>query len=77
MAFLILASVLSHGALTARTEIRETRVTLERLVHEISFLGQELQDTHSELESFDAPESEGTLPIEPGDVVTVALPSAE
>lgn len=74
IAFAIGASIAAGSALSARTQVRDTRIAVQRLENEIGFLEKELENEKNSLEESDTPESHGTLPIEAGDVVTVTLP---
>ncbi len=74
IAFAIGSSIAAGSALSARTQVRDTRIAVQRLENEIGFLEKELENEKNSLEESDTPESHGTLPIEAGDVVTVTLP---
>ena len=71
---MILAS-LSHRALTARIDSGNYRLEIQQLTEEVGLLRADLQQARSNLERSDAPEGYMTMPIEPGDVTTVILPS--
>ena len=74
IALVIGTSITAQSVLSTRTRIRDTRIAVQRLENEIGFMEKELEDIKHSLEDVNAPEGEGTLPIETGDVVTVVLP---
>jgi len=67
-------SVISLQSLTARIQSRDSRIAIQQTQNDIGQLREELQQARTSLETFDAPEGAGTLPIEPEDVVVLTLP---
>ena len=66
---------LSHQALTAKIDARDYQMEIQQVNEEVGLLRTELQQARASLERSDAPEGFRTMPIEPGDVTTVILPS--
>jgi len=71
---LLILGALSHSAVSSRIEARDARIRIQELGNEIGMLRDDLQQAQASLLSFDSHEGIGTMPIEPGDVVTVVLP---
>jgi cell division protein FtsL len=72
-ALMTLSSV-SLQSLLSNIDARESRITIQEVRTEIGNLREELQQARAGLENSNAPESVGTLPLDPGDVITVKLP---
>ncbi len=70
---LMTLSMISYHSLMSRIEARDTRTNIQNIQGGIGRMRQDLQDAKSSLETFDAPEGLGTLPIDPGDVAIVTI----
>ncbi len=71
---LMTLSSISLQSLTARIQARDSRLAIQTTRTETGQLREELQQARSDLETYDAPEAAGTLPIEPADVAILTLP---
>jgi len=69
-------SVASHQALVSNINARDARMAIQQVHRDISRMREELQGARADLETFSAPEGARTMPVEPGDVATVMMPTA-
>lgn len=72
---LMTLATFAHQGLTAKINARDLRVAIQETDNGIGIIRADLQQARMNLERSDAPEGYRTLPIEPGDVTTIVLPS--
>jgi len=71
---LMTLSMIALQSLVAQMDAREARIAIQDVRSEIGDIRESLQQARAGLAVFDVPESVGTMPLEPEEVITLILP---